>query len=410
MKLNKIYCGEALTVLKTFPSNKIDCVITSPPYWNLRDYQTAKWEGGDINCNHVRDNKIAENCNTGQKNLKYLGSGDSIYKIKCKKCGAVRKDNQLGLEATHQDYINKLCNIFDEIKRVLKPTGTCFVNLGDTYVDKELMQIPSRFAIEMSKRGWLLRNNIIWQKNNSMPFPVTDRFTVDFENIFFFTKNKQYYFEQQREPISREPIKRPKFRRETKKNKNLSYNNQMAWHSKVNRGIITGRNKRCVWRIPTKPYSGAHFAVYPPKLIETPIKAGCPEFVCSRCGFIKEKIIKRTSMSKDYVLKNAIQGKNRAGNLGISKSSTLLLKGGGTHYNRWKAENPDQVLGYTDCGCGAEFIGGIVLDPFFGSGTTGVVAMNLNRNFIGIELNSNYVDLAQKRINLELEKRELQLF
>lgn len=359
MKLNKIYCGEALAILKTFPSNKIDCVITSPPYWNMRDYQ---------------------------------------------------EDNQLGLEATHQEYINKLCNIFDEVKRVLKPTGTCFVNMGDTYVDKELMQIPSRFAIEMSKRGWLLRNNIIWHKNNSMPFPVTDRFTADFENIFFFVKNKRYYFEQQREPISREPIKRPKFRRETNKNKNLSYNNQMAWHAKVNKGIITGRNKRCVWRIPMKPYSGAHFAVYPPKLIETPIKAGCPEFVCSRCGFIKEKIIKRTSMSKDYVLKNAIQGKNRAGILGLSKTSTLLLKGGGTHYNRWKAENPDQVLGYTDCGCGAEFVGGIVLDPFFGSGTTGVVAINLNRNFIGIELNSNYVDLAQKRINLELEKRELQLF
>jgi len=170
MKLNKIYCGEALAILKTFPSNKIDCVITSPPYWNMRDYQ---------------------------------------------------EDNQLGLEATHQEYINKLCNIFDEVKRVLKPTGTCFVNMGDTYVDKELMQIPSRFAIEMSKRGWLLRNNIIWHKNNSMPFPVTDRFTADFENIFFFVKNKRYYFEQQREPISREPIKRPKFRRETNKNKNL---------------------------------------------------------------------------------------------------------------------------------------------------------------------------------------------
>jgi len=133
-------------VLKKLPHDSVDCVVTSPPYWMLRDYGV---------------------------------------------------ENQLGREIHFDDYINKLCNIFDEVKRVLKPSGTCFVNLGDSYAKnkihveditiakKSLYLIPFRFAIEMINRGWLLRNNIIWHKPNAIPSNAEDRFTIDFEYIFF---------------------------------------------------------------------------------------------------------------------------------------------------------------------------------------------------------------------------------
>jgi len=313
---NKILQGDCLEVLKTLPDESIDMVMTSPPYWALRDYGV---------------------------------------------------DGQLGLEPTFQTYINKLCDIFDEVKRVLKKEGTCWVNLGDTYGTKSgsafendnlskktaeevskttginkanelrgtspemhkcLCQIPSRFAIEMTNRGWILRNEIIWHKPNCMPSSVKDRFTVDFEKIFFFVKSKKYWFEQQYEPIS-----------ETYANDKRAdgvLRQRMYPNSKyVKAGMIqleevhshtrnlNGRNKRTVWKITTKPYKEAHFATYPEQLCETPIKAGCP---------------------KD----------------------------------------------------------GIVLDPFFGAGTTGLVAQKLKRNYIGIELNPEYIKIAEQRLRQEV--------
>ena len=185
--------GDALQRLKELPDESVNCVVTSPPYWALRDY------------------------------------GDK---------------NQLGLEPDFNEYIRKLCDIFDEVWRVLRKDGTCWVNLGDTYggsnqgygttkrntntgfqdtrdgfyaasknkppmanmMHKSLIMIPSRFAIEMTDRGWILRNEIIWYKPNCMPSSVRDRFTVDFEKVFFFTKSKKYWFEQQYEPHSKASI------------------------------------------------------------------------------------------------------------------------------------------------------------------------------------------------------------
>jgi len=190
--MGKIIRGDSLSVLKTLPSESINCCVTSPPYWALRDYGV---------------------------------------------------DGQLGLEPTFQEYINKLCNIFDEVKRVLRKDGTCWVNIGDTYwgggnnrgsseenlsakqfsnrgargqcsrdwdksfKPKCLIQIPARFSIEMCNRGWILRNTIIWHKPNCMPSSVKDRFTVDFEYIFFFVKSKKYWFETQKEPHKEVSIK-----------------------------------------------------------------------------------------------------------------------------------------------------------------------------------------------------------
>lgn len=299
MEVNKIIEGNCLTVLKTLPDNSVDCCITSPPYWGLRDYGHSE---------------------------------------------------QLGSEKHFKDFVNNLCNVFDEIKRVLKDTGTCFVNLGDTFngykagntskkgyqentvVDtfvkaktelpnKSLCMIPERFAIEMVDRGWCLRNQVIWHKPNQMPQSCTDRFTVDFEKIFFFVKQPMgYYFEQQLEPYESKP--QPPINK-NKQNCNNGMNTDRFSAGERDYYSKGGRNTRTVWSINTEPNSEAHFATYPQRLVERMIKAGCPE-------------------------------------------------------------------------------NGVVIDPFFGSGTTGIYARKVNRNFVGIELNPEYVEIANKRLFKEL--------
>jgi site-specific DNA-methyltransferase (adenine-specific) len=205
---------------------------------------------------------------------------------------------------------------------------------------KCLLQIPARFGIAMCTQGWILRNEIIWQKPNCMPTSVKDRFTVDFEKLFFFVKSKRYYFKQQLEPYKR-PVNRwggnqvkpyhgkfhtydtpaeryssPRARIQRPQGASLERARQVRPNPR-------GRNKRCVWNIPTQPYMGAHFSVFPEKLIETPIKAGCPK-------------------------------------------------------------------------------AGIVLDPFLGSGTTAVVARKLGRRYLGIELNPDYIQMAHTRLQQDV--------
>jgi len=372
--------GNSLEKLKDLQDESVDCVMTSPPYWALRDYGV---------------------------------------------------DGQLGLEPTFQDYINKLCDIFDEVKRVLKKEGTCWVNMGDTYnskisapnspklgerfdeyyektkkmrnesvknsglKEKTLCQIPSRFAIEMCNRGWILRNEIIWHKPNCMPSSVKDRFTVDFEKLFFFVKSKKYYFETQYEDsIWYEKDKRAITGGITKSGKSVSeQGNQYAINKSGSFNKENGkRNMRSVWRITTKPYKEAHFATYPEALCETPIKAGCPEFVCKKCGKAREKILERTGVENK-------SNEQRDGNGDISglKENTpqeRIRRLSGSTYQKVERETGE----LTDCGCNAGWEGGIVLDPFSGAGTTGLVAQKLGRKYIGIELNPEYCKIAEARL------------
>ncbi len=462
--LNKIIIGDAKEILQRFPNESVDCVITSPPYWALRDYGTGKWIGGNPNCDHKKNppafsekalakSTIGAYANTGHAQENYLQT--------CGRCGARRVDKQLGLEPTFQEYITKLCDIFDEVKRVLKKEGTCWVNMGDTYSatrwtgegkgqpmnkfkdghrdinpeknsglpDKTLCAIPSRFQIEMINRDWLCRNEIIWHKPNCMPSSVKDRFTVDFEKVFFFVKSKKYYFEKQLEKYS--PNTFPRMLRGVSKNNKWVYGpagqtkhtiNQPRNNIKkdffdyqgqgikdykkvgvqnpsdVKRRILKsieisqqGRNKRCVWEITTKPFKEAHFATFPPKLIEIPIKAGCPEFVCRKCGRPREKLFKDMEVGKSVSNTKYDTENSTAGRLAQRRQA----------YRKMGFENPPmpEFIGYSDCGCGVGFQPGIVLDPFIGSGTTAIVARNLGMDFIGIELNPKYVAIAEKRIN-----------
>ena len=219
MELNKIYIGNALEILREFPDNFIDMCITSPPYWNLRDYGV---------------------------------------------------DGQIGLEKTPEEYIDNLITIFDWIQLKLKNTGTCWVNIGDTYYNKSLANIPELFSIGMKKSGWYKRNTIIWHKPNCMPSSVKDRFTVDFEYLFFFTKNKKYYFEQQIEPAKDVSIKRYEYGLHTRENEVVYPGNRKnGFHStdKMKNYFKDpkNRNKRTVWKIVPKSYKGAHFAIFPEK-------------------------------------------------------------------------------------------------------------------------------------------------
>jgi len=363
--INKIIQGNTLDILKQFPDECIDCVITSPPYWSLRDYGSETeviWDGKE-DCEHKWIEERTERPNSGggrtewakeklatkgtDNYSEYTNYGDrATYSKFCIKCGAW--NGQLGLEPDFNLYIKHLIQIFNEVKRVLKKTGTLWVNIGDTYYTKSgsnfehdnkcnnikdkmqgkkplqskcLCQIPSRFSIAMTDNGWILRNEIIWFKRNCMPSSTKDRFTVDFEKVFFFVKNKKYYFEQQYESLKEISIKRAEYGWHGKKLLNGKSYNGLSDMEKMGERFapIQGRNKRCVWDIPTQSYNESHFATFPEELVKPMIMAGCP---------------------KD----------------------------------------------------------GVVMDIFAGSGTALKVARDLRRDYVGIELNPKYIKLINKRL------------
>lgn len=389
LPVNEIVQGNVLEVLRTFPSESIDAVVSSPPYWNLRAYGTHPqiW-GGELHCQHAWKDQLT-----------MFREPAAI----CALCGAWR--GELGQEPFFFSFVQHLCDVFDEIRRVLKPTGTCWVNLGDTYAardrtretqPKSLCQIPSRFAIEMANRGWILRNELIWWKPNITPASIKDRFTVDFEKIFLFSKSQSYYFEQQFEP-STNPTRLLRRSHNPDNQQKVKYGDKLisAMNPKTAdasrlRVLANGRNKRAVWRVATGRFNGAHFAVYPPALLETPIKAGCPEFICKACETPRRKILHTfyyNDTTKDgRPTGNDRKGRGRAGCFSLAERT-----------RKYVAEQ-----GYTDCGCNAGFRPGIVLDPFMGSGTTALVALRLGRSFVGIELNADYIRMAHERIAMSI--------
>jgi len=426
----EIYQGHVLNILKTFPDESVNCVITSPPYWGLRDYglEPIIWDA-DPNCEHEwGDSKYFkadhhwdsfDNRNSGTKRIKTRGENKLNYGF-CLKCSAWR--GSLGLEPTFELYLKHLLEIFDEIKRVLKKDGTCWVNLGDSYsgswgnrshkpetkhlnkfnvmpadiapltanVDnippKSLCLIPYRFAIGMVERGWICRNIIIRKKPNCMPSSANDRFTVDFEPVFFFSKSRKYWFEQQFE----EHLCNEKYQHGTFGNKSLATSKNIKIELNPQ-----GRNKRCVWTIPTQPFAEAHFAVFPEALVEPMIKAGCPEFVCKKCGKAREKILERQRPPEECYTKSNLPDD---GLIHSGQRRNGVFRGSGQKVQNWLNEHPPKEIGYTDCNCNAGFEGGIVLDPFCGSGTTLRVAEKLNRRWIGIDLKPEYKEMSEKRL------------
>ena len=298
LETNIIHVGDNLFHLTNIPDNSVDMCVTSPPYYNLRDYKNS---------------------------------------------------GQIGAENTVKDFVENLCKVFDEIHRILKPTGSCWVNIGDTYDKKRFLQVPSRFEIAMCDRGWHLRNEIIWSKPNPQPISSKDRFWGNHEKFFWFVKDvKKYYFNRDAILVPQAEIsirrmfsknnmsKRKDFNASDKEGFAISSNSQDKHYARmreemgidkefnyeelIKSGKCPTRPEFDTWNVPSVTYKGAHFAVYPPELIEKPILSCCPEQ-------------------------------------------------------------------------------GIVIDPFMGSGTTGEVAKLNNRRYIGLELNPEYAILANERIS-----------
>ena len=394
-----ILCGNVLDILKQLPDGCIDMSITSPPYFQQRSYKAMPviWDGAE-DCNHdwgeVKNKSL--NLQTGNKEFQRkwreeASSTEANLGCFCNKCGAWK--GQLGREPSPELFIKHLCDIYKEIKRVLKDDGTCWINLGDTYQDKSLLQVPHMFALEMIDMEFVMRNCIVWEKDNAMPSNCTDRFTIDFEYLFFFTKNKNYYFEQQFEPVLYNENRASGLTRQGKQyrdkidgkeneiydNKNNFKGPSGCYKSDGTRKDLDKRNKRCVWNINTRGFPGAHFATMPLALLETPIKAGCPEFVCKKCGKARVKIIDSESVP------------TRPGNM--SKDTEGVFAASRKRYMPvYKGEH------YETCNCNAGFEHGIVLDPFVGSGTTCVMAERLNRRWIGIDISEEYCKMAVERI------------
>jgi DNA modification methylase len=324
--MNTIEFGDCREIMRKWASQgvKAQTCITSPPYYGLRDYGTAKWEGGDPDCEHsismpTKWNDPKRGTSVLRPEVGHRGGSSS----NCHLCGAKRIDDQLGLEDTPADYISSMVEVFRCVWDVLENDGTLWVNIGDSYCNsngfaraspeyqregrnnmpandrkldklhatglktKDLIGIPWMLAFALRADGWYLRQDIVWSKPNPMPESVQDRCTKAHEYIFLLSKSHKYHFDH---VAIKEPMKD---------------SDEMA-------------NKRSVWTVNTKPYSGAHFAVFPTELIEPCILAGAP-------------------------------------------------------------------------------VGGIVLDPFMGSGTTAQVAQDLGRQYLGCELNPEYGKLQKKR-------------
>lgn len=405
----------------------VNCIVTSPPYYGLRDYGTARWEGGDPNCDH---NPQRHDGGWRADRTLPLGRG-GVYREVCAKCGAIRIDSQIGLEQTPQEYVDNLVQVFKECWRILRDDGTVWLNLGDSYSsykdcksvpdtlrvggksesanmiekgksvtrntramksvglkDKDLIGIPWMVAFALRADGWYLRQDIIWAKPNPMPESVKDRCTKAHEYIFLLSKSPKYYYDYEaiKEPVSN--MGKPRaFSKPGNKDRNdvgRIYNPSET------------HNKRSVWTVSVKPYRGAHFATYPPELIEPCILAGCPELICSKCGAPWVRDLERED-KRHWTERNEYS------------------KDGKYEFEYLKTKSPNQV-GRNDaqasykspkfidhglkptCNCGAEPISGVVFDPFAGSGTTVAVANSLGRRGIGIDLNYNYLQLAQERV------------
>jgi DNA modification methylase len=328
----KILNGDCREALEIIQAESIQSVITSPPYFGLRDYGTARWEGGNPGCLHKAPGKGTKEFGNPEFNLnrpsrKATKTSDYFYRGICQDCGAIRQDQQIGLETDIEDYVNNLVEIFRKVRRVLKASGTVWLNLGDSYgSNKQLNGIPWKVALALQKDGWILRSAIIWHKGNPMPESVKDRPTKSYEMLFLLAKSESYLFNadairERAVTSAAEAETKWKTRREDrgKGQKEGVYNGHTSATPFGNPPNPLGRNSRDVWTINPSPYKGAHFAMMPQELVR-------------RC----------------------------------------LLAGSG--------------------------LGDLILDPFAGAGTTGLVACNYGRDFLGIELNGEYVKMAAERL------------
>jgi len=377
--------GHVLDALRRLPDESVDCIITSPPYWGLRDYGEAAcrvWEGDDKCCHKWET--------VGSKKLRGTNNGQGAF---CVKCGAWY--GQLGLEPTLDMYLKHMLLITAELKRVLTSRGVMFWVHGDCYIGSGAQQAKCmalqnyRLVLRMvDEQGWILRNIIIWYKPNHMPCSAKDRFTNSYETVFMLVKNLKYWFDLDSVRVPHKTVCSPpqvnklvKHDVAVKRSGNYSYADPL--HTKPQH--ILGKNPGDLWSIPTQPFREAHFATFPEALIAPMIEAGCPPKVCTKCGEPAKRIVEHRTIER-YELPEGDPRYRPA------RYERKYKKNNAQRYSEHR------LLGWTDCGCGAKWRPGIVLDPFLGSGTTAVVAVLLQRDCVGIEINPDYVKMATRRI------------
>lgn len=423
----RILVGDVRERLAALADGSVDCIVTSPPYFGLRDYGTGSWEGGDPSCDHARP---TTNMNQGFNERWGQGAGQRKQETKsggqyagaCPRCGALRIDKQIGLEATPGEYVAALAAVFEELRRVLAPHGTCWLNLGDSYAGdgqgyydgddevngagrgharrprtppglkpKDLIGIPWRVAFALQDQGWWLRQEVIWSKMNPMPESIQDRPSRSHEQVFMLTRSRRYWFD-------REAVRSPAADRTVKdERQSASFpggqgGGDAATHGHRGRPLPTpfgGRNVRSVWEIPTGRFAGAHFAVFPIELPTRCVLAGAPREVCVECGRPRERIVERLDPilgPTTWSATGAASYDDDAGGYAPAGDASTL-----------KHVVPTRTVGWTDCGHGA-YRRGLVLDPFLGAGTTALAALRAGRDAVGIELSPEYAEMAGRRL------------
>jgi DNA modification methylase len=392
--------GDVVEQLRTLPDCSVQCVCTSPPYWGLRDYGV---------------------------------------------------EGQIGLEKTPEGYTQKMVDVFREVRRVLRDDGTLWLNLGDSYASgkgtcynpgggeeslgqerkaegchpldrgnkstlsesglkpKDLVGIPWRVAFALQSDGWYLRSDIIWSKPNPMPESVTDRPTKAHEYVFLLSKKAKYYYDADavREPLQECSIERAKYgwngTMVFDENGKETYRSQPDPVDKMGErwSPTSGRNRRTVWEIATQPTPEAHFATFPEALVEPCIKAGTSERgCCPVCGAGWERVVDKPIAPTEMFTKTRVKEDEK--DLIFAHRKNGEKHGSGQKLQNWRDEHPPVTTGWQPtCSCSHdETIPCTVLDPFGGSGTTGLVARNLKRDCILIELNPAYVKIMKKKLRL----------
>lgn len=439
--------GDARKVLRTLPEASVQTVITSPPYWGLRDFSSddggslnVVWSDGDCDhkwspdiedwgslrpprVNRPRDRPELEKAPAGWSTRDLTakpGSGNV-----CPRCNAWR--GQLGLEPTPALFVEHIVEVFREVRRVLRDDGTLWLNLGDSYSGtigssnfgvgsgaivrpgyprqneenrgirirnplpaKNLLGMPWRVAFGLQEDGWFLRSDVIWSKPNPMPESVSDRPTRAHEYLFLFTKRPSYFYDAH---AVREKSEFGRRDWSSVEGNLASYDAKRASATVSGGDPKAGRNKRTVWEIPTQAYPEAHFATFPEKLVEPCIKAGTPEKgSCAECGRPWDR-----GVEKSYIpggrggpasrIGDAVHGPEEARDRDQESifSVRKTLK--------------ERTVGFRPaCDHEGDPIPAIVLDPFCGSGTAGLVAIGNGRRFIGIDIKPSYLAMAEKRL------------
>lgn len=301
---------------------------------------------------------------------------------------------QIGLEETPEQYVAKLVEVFREVRRVLREDGVVFLNLGDRYQDKQLVGVPWRVAFALQDDGWFLRSAIVWHKPNAMPESVTDRPTKDYEHVFLLAKNARYFYDadaiREKSVDPEGSAARYKSAFGGAKNEHLLATDQVHTRPIGMREFGGTRNKRTVWTISTKPLKDAHFATFPPDLVEPMILAGTSERgVCSECGTPWERVVEIVGYDRQRWAPGEdqyhTQAKGKHGSTSAFTTGNVAVK----ETTGWRLT--------CDCDAGGT-VPATVLDPFAGACTTGLVAARLGRDAILIELNADYAEMGSRRI------------